>query len=140
MNNKYVKVVYQSSPIGKEKIILYLTTIDLDALEKDNKLIEKEEFIVNEFSKNELEYAEYLEQNLSTMVKNFYEERIKKIEEIIRKKEYQVEAKDIKEAIKNVTNVDEVHCKTIYGNVVNCDKVYCEQIKGNVVNSNIVMK
>lgn len=38
MNDKYTKVVYQSEPIGKEKIILYLTTFDLEAFENDQKL------------------------------------------------------------------------------------------------------
>ena len=38
MKNKYTKVVYQSEPIGKERIILYLTTFDLEAYEKDQKL------------------------------------------------------------------------------------------------------
>ena len=35
---KYTKVVYQSNPIGKEQIILYLTTFDLEAFEKDKSL------------------------------------------------------------------------------------------------------
>ena len=38
MNDKYTKVVYQSEPIGKEKIVLYLTTFDLEAFEKNEKL------------------------------------------------------------------------------------------------------
>ena len=36
--NKYSKVVYESNPIGKEKIILYLTTFDIEAFEKDQSL------------------------------------------------------------------------------------------------------
>lgn len=38
MNNKYTKVTYTSEPIGKERIVLYLTTFDLEAFEKDEKL------------------------------------------------------------------------------------------------------
>lgn len=40
MLDKYTKVVYQSEPIGKEKIILYLTTFDLEAF-KENEELEK---------------------------------------------------------------------------------------------------
>ena len=38
MLDKYTKVVYQSDPIGKDKIILYLTTFDLEAFKKDESL------------------------------------------------------------------------------------------------------
>lgn len=38
MLDKYTKVTYQSEPIGEEKIILYLTTFDLEAFKKDEKL------------------------------------------------------------------------------------------------------
>lgn len=40
MNNKYTKVVYSSDPIGDEKIVLYLTTFDLEAFKKDEKMKE----------------------------------------------------------------------------------------------------
>ena len=33
--DKYVKVVYESSPIGVERIVLYLTTFDLKRYEQD---------------------------------------------------------------------------------------------------------
>ena len=38
MNKDYVKVIYESNPIGKEKIILYLTTFDIEAFKKDEAL------------------------------------------------------------------------------------------------------
>lgn len=38
MNNKYTKVVYSSDPIGDEKIVLYLTTFDLEAFKKDEAM------------------------------------------------------------------------------------------------------
>ena len=38
MNNKYVKVVYRSQPIGKEEIVLELTTFDLEAFKRDEQL------------------------------------------------------------------------------------------------------
>lgn len=36
MENKYEKIIYQSEPIGKEKIILYLTTLDYEKLIDDD--------------------------------------------------------------------------------------------------------
>lgn len=38
MNDKYTKITYQTDPIGENKIILYLTTFDLEAFEKDKEL------------------------------------------------------------------------------------------------------
>lgn len=35
MDNKYEKIVYRSKPIGKEKIILYLTTLDQEKLNNE---------------------------------------------------------------------------------------------------------
>ena len=40
--DKYVKVVYESSPMGVERIVLYLTTFDLKRYEQDQKLEEKQ--------------------------------------------------------------------------------------------------
>lgn len=40
MNNDYIKVIYQTPPIGKENIILELTTFDLEKYKRDQKLIE----------------------------------------------------------------------------------------------------
>lgn len=46
----YVKVVYQSEPIGEERIILYLTTFDIEAFNKNVDLDEiptkKEKIII----------------------------------------------------------------------------------------------
>ena len=33
MIDKYTKITYQSNPIGKEQIVLYLTTFDLKAFD-----------------------------------------------------------------------------------------------------------
>lgn len=40
MKDNYTKVVYESSPIGKEKIRLYLTTFDLEKFKEDEELRE----------------------------------------------------------------------------------------------------
>lgn len=47
MNEEYIKVVYQSEPIGKEGIVLELTTFDKEKYERDQQLqkIKKSELI-----------------------------------------------------------------------------------------------
>lgn len=36
--DKYTKIVYQTNPIGPEKIILYLTTFDIEKFKEDESL------------------------------------------------------------------------------------------------------
>ena len=47
MSEEYIKIVYQTPPIGKEGIILELTTFDIEKYNKDKELekIKKYEFI-----------------------------------------------------------------------------------------------
>lgn len=125
--NKYVRVVYQSEPVGKERIILYLTTFDKEAFEKDNLFQLKEEKIIHEFERTELnrsDFIEMFERNLNTMVKNIYGEKLKEIESIIK----------MSKNVKNISNSDDVYCNIVYGNISNCDNIYCKEIKGNVSN------
>lgn len=83
MNNKYTKVVYQSEPIGKEKIVLYLTTFDLDAFEKNEKLEkipEQRKAIVYEFERKDIlnnpNLAEEMNNKFETMFKEIYEKQL----------------------------------------------------------------
>lgn len=125
--DKYVRVVYQSEPIGKERIILYLTTFDKEAFERDNLFQLKEEKIIHEFERAELnrpDFIEMFERNLNTMVKNIYEEKLKEIESIMK----------MSKNVKNISNSDDVYCNIVYGNISNCDNIYCKEIKGNVSN------
>lgn len=134
--NNYVKIVYQSEPIGKERIILYLTTFDKEAFDRDNIIKTKQEKKVIEFSTEEFnrpDFVKMMEKNINTMVKNIYEDKINELEEIInRQKMFGAESKS--KVIKNISNVDDVHCGIVFGNIVNCDNIYCTEIKGNVVN------
>lgn len=134
--NNYVKIVYQSEPIGKERIILYLTTFDKEAFDRDNIITTKQEKKVIEFSTEEFnrpDFVEMMEKNINSMVKNIYEDKINELEEIInRQKMFGAESKP--KVIKNISNVDDVHCGIVFGNIVNCDNIYCTEIKGNVVN------
>lgn len=125
--DKYVRVVYQSEPIGKERIILYLTTFDKEAFERDNLFQLKEEKIIHEFERAELnrpDFIEMFERNLNTTVKNIYEEKLKEIESIMK----------MSKNVKNISNSDDVYCNIVYGNISNCDNIYCKEIKGNVSN------
>ena len=57
MENKYVKVKYASEPIGKERIVLYLTTFDLEKFKNDEKLEKiptQEKAIALEFEKSDI--------------------------------------------------------------------------------------
>ena len=81
-SNKYVKVVYQTPPIGPEKIILYLTTFDVEEYEKSQRLIPKEEIMTFEYSKDEMSRPSFiveLEKNINVIVKNYYEKNIKEL-------------------------------------------------------------
>ena len=83
MKDKYTKVVYQSDPVGKERIVLYLTTFDLDAFEKDEKLEkipEQRKAVVFEFEKKDIlnnpNLAEEMNNKFETMFKDIYEKQL----------------------------------------------------------------
>ena len=83
MKDKYAEVVYQSEPIGKEKIVLYLTTFDLEAFEKDEKLEkipEQRKAIAFEFERkdflNNPNLAEEINNKFETMFKKIYEKQL----------------------------------------------------------------
>lgn len=133
MNNKYVKIVYQSEPIGKERIILYLTTFDWEAYELDQEFL-KQQTMAFELppANNTNEALATLENILNNYVKRYYEPYVKELREVIHTKKVLGEAIDLN--AKNISNADDVHCNIVYGNITNCDNVYCMEIKGNVVN------
>lgn len=156
--NKYVKIVYQSEPIGKEKIILYLTTFDLEAFKRDEtlekiptkrvaKVLDLPQILYNDNSCT-VQRNMYEQEMFRTIVEKFvvetYDEQLREmqgyIEQIRKIKMIPMEYSTEKNA-KNITNSDNVHCNIVYGNITNCDNIYCNEIKGNVVNcDNIVYK
>lgn len=138
MKDNYTKITYQSEPIGKEKIILYLTTFDIEAFEKDQsleKIPTKTEAKIVQFEKNKLEDVNILQE-----INNYYEDYInktykKQLEEMASYIETLRKIKIVPQwNAKNITNSDDVHCNIVEGNITNCDNVYCNEIKGNVVN------
>lgn len=83
MTDKYTKVVYESQPIGKEQIILYLTIFDLEAFEKDQQMREiptKRKAITFEFEKKDLlsvpNLAEEMNNKFEKMFKEVYEKQL----------------------------------------------------------------
>lgn len=94
VDNKYIKVVYRSEPIGKEGIVLELTTFDKEKYEKDQKLqkVKKiayvpvpKERIANGIITNETQQCikEYLTERVA--------EENKKLMEIIENQQKQIE-------------------------------------------------
>ena len=133
--DKYVKIVYQTEPIGPEKIILYLTTFDKEAFDRD-QLIEKREYATSfNIEKRDLQDNNaivYLEEMLNSYVKKYYEPKIKELEGLINTKKCMDRVIDLN--AQNINNSGDVHCGIVYGNINNCDNIYCTEIKGNVVN------
>lgn len=136
MNSEdYVKIVYESSPIGKEKIVLILTTFDLDRFKKDEKLkkIPKQEKVMcYTYDKENLLNPNCIIKQINNMVNDIYKEQIEQMKseiEILRS----IKIVPVNNA-RNISNSDDVHCDIVYGNISNCDNIYCHEIKGNVVN------
>ena len=80
--DKYVKIVYQTPPIGPDKIVLYLTTFDKEAFERDQQLKPIEEKMVFEVDKYDIRDADFInrfEQNLNTIVKEYYIDKLNEI-------------------------------------------------------------
>lgn len=82
MNDKYAKVVYESEPIGKEKIVLCLTTFDLETFDKDQtleKIPTKKIAKVIEIEKkdiNQINFLEMLEGKLEVYIRQTYGEQL----------------------------------------------------------------
>lgn len=149
MNNKYSKIVYQSDPIGKEKIILYLTTFDVEAFEKDEKLekiptrtIAKVIDIPEQLKENGavcININAYNQQMFETMIEKFivetYDEQLEQMSHCIEAlRKIKIIPMNYDKNVQNISNSDDVHCNIVFGNISNCDNVYCNKIKGNVVN------
>ena len=80
MNDKYVKVIYQTPPIGEYGIVLELTTFDFEAQERDEKerqLVEKRQF--ERININLNEPLDIIEQRLNNRVDEFYKKEIENL-------------------------------------------------------------
>lgn len=90
MNNKYTKITYESSPIGADKIILYLTTFDLESFESDKNLEKipiKKKAIAFDFNKHDLtnnyDLLEQMNNTIEAIVRNEYQKQLEEMKSYI---------------------------------------------------------
>lgn len=138
--DNYIKVVYRSNPIGKEEIILQLTTFDLEKFEKDEelkKIPEKTKAIYKSVEKKDLLNPDYISDELNKIVNDTYRKEIENLKaevEFLRQTKIVPMEFSGEKSAKNINNADDVHCNIVYGNITNCDNIYCNEIKGNIIN------
>ena len=90
--SKYVKVVYQSDPIGQRGIVLYLTSFDIEAYKRDKNLLEvpkKEEKVYVSLPSRNISIERdipirMLEDRLNAVVRSHYKSEIDKLEQLLR--------------------------------------------------------
>lgn len=150
IKEKYMKIVYQTPPIGEYGIVLYLTTFDIEALKRD-ELKEKEKKIIldiPDLTNNYLEtshiddccYKAYpasyntndfarLEEDLNAYIRKYYEYEVERL-----RRELKI-CRD--SCLNNVSNTNWVRCDSIQGNVSNCTNVYCNKIAGDITNCTV---
>lgn len=126
--DKYTKIVYQSDPIGEEKIILYLTTFDIDAFQgnKDcKKMPVKQKRVVFEspislrrgVKECDFVYAlQVLEDRIKTHVDNHY------IEELEKMKNYIELSRGSRQELYEIVEGQKRRIKQLE-NSINCDKI-----------------
>lgn len=87
--NDYVKIVYQSEPIGRDRIILYLTTFDIEAFNENVNLDEipaKKKslcFYYDVCETDNPDFIDQMEQNINRIVRNEYDEQLKEAKRYI---------------------------------------------------------
>lgn len=85
--DKYTRITYQSEPIGKEKIILYLTTFDLEAFDENEnlkKIPTKRTAIQYEFDRfeslNNQKLITDMQIQYEKFIRNTYEQQLKEMQ------------------------------------------------------------
>lgn len=157
LHDNYVKISYESQPIGPDKIVLYLTTFDMERYEKEQILEKKVErveidtsiapivnpldstYVCDEYAGLKWNYCLLdIEEQVSRIISEYYDQKVMELQNTIdeynSRLEMQCHARDI---VNNITNADEVCCDVVQGNVVNCNSVSCREIRGNTINCNI---
>lgn len=84
MSEQYIKTVYRSDPIGKEKIVLELTTFDLEKFKEDEKLEKiptKKIAVVYSYNKSDLlnnpnMLQEQIEKSFLEIFENTYKDQL----------------------------------------------------------------
>lgn len=163
--DKYVKIVYESSPIGDSHIVLYLTTFDLEKYEQDQKLEEsrctKRVVLNNEIAptynelyysddngvsnmlrirqQNNYAYIDHLEEYCNALIKQYYEPHVKEAVDIIEAYKDKITPINFNatKKVKDVVHSDKVECDVVCGDVVHCNEVHCKEIRGNMVHCKV---
>ena len=152
MGKKYVKIVYESEPIGEYKIRLILTTFDVEAYMKDinnikNEINEIVEFIPEkslclENNAKIEKFLSELEQRINNAVRRVYEPEIDSLRRMVElmKKDYEEDA--ILNPVNEILNVNgDIHCRDVNGHITNCGDIYCNTFKGTANNcGDIIVK
>lgn len=146
LNKDYIKIVYQTNPIGKEGIILYLTTFDIEAYNKDKEIKDKqvrEDINIRELQRHNglipdgmvgPQTLRVLEEYLNNKVDIFYKEEMLKIKNFFAELDKQ---KRKRTHFGDVTNCQSIICDVVEGDIVNCNSVHCKEIKGDTINCKI---
>ena len=134
----FIRIVYQTKPIGKEKIVLYLTTIDLDKFkEKGLKDIPYKEEAREIYISKEVDPVaaiSVISAELNETVNRFYKFEIERLKE-----ELKYMCKREKQQAKNygsIKNCNHIVANTIEGNVINCNDLQVEKINREIINCN----
>lgn len=128
MFDEYTKIVYQSDPIGNEKIVLYLTTFDIHAFQgnKDCKKIPVEQKCVvfespisSRHRVKECDFVDalqVLENQIKIHVDNHY------IEELEKMKNYIEFSRGSRQELYEIVEFQKRKIKQLE-NSINCDKI-----------------
>lgn len=88
--NEYTKVTYESEPIGKDRIILYLTTFDLEKFDKNkdlHKIPVKRTAVQYEFDRfeslNNQNLINDMQRQYETFIRNVYDAQLKEMQRYI---------------------------------------------------------
>ena len=134
----FVRVVYKTEPIGKEKIVLYLTTIDVDKFkEKNLRDIPYKEEVREIYISKEVDVIKainIISEDLNQTVNSFYKFEIERLKE-----ELKYMCKKEKSQAKNygdIKNSSHITANIIKGDVINCNDLDVKTIEGDIINCN----
>lgn len=154
LNDDYVKITYQTPPIGPSEIVLYLTTFDIEKYKKDQEIETKTKTLVfedpdnrgyNSFAdvRNSLDNTLYCNtdnQSYSTSCYDntpYYEYLQNSLNNVVMRY-YEPYVEELKRTIdvykKMINNAPKDIPCICKGDITNADMVECDTIQGDVVN------
>lgn len=156
LNDDYVKITYQTPPIGPSKIVLYLTTFDIEKYKKDQEVETKTRTLVfeepinsgyNSFAdiRNSLDNRLYYDTvNAGNRLYNtdyydntdYYEYLENSLNNVVMRyyEPYVEELKRTINAYKAMIRLTEKYGGSQVNDITNTDIVECDVIQGDVIN------